>query len=230
MNMVFAITRQYGSGGHEVGKRLATALEIPFYDRETITLAVKESDVGSELFGETDKRAEGSLLSQPAAGNYTFDGPNGNTQIYDKLFMIQAGIIERAARQGPCVIVGQCADYVLRSYQNLFSVFIHADKFERMDRVVREYRIAPEKAAESLIKKDKQRADYYNFYTNQKWDDFDNYDLAIDSSAVGIDQAVDLIRGAAEMKEQRRRVATGKLHASFPESAKELSSAEQTAR
>ena len=207
MNTVFSIARQYGSGGLEVGRRLAKALDIPFYDKELIALAAKESGVSAELFEKADEKASSSLIYSLMVGNYTFGSHsdlNGDLPINDKLFIVQAGIIEKAAQQGPCVIVGRCADYVLRSYQNLFSVFIHADKFERMDRVVQEYNIAPEKAAESLVKKDNQRANYYNFYTGRKWDAFSNYDLTIDSSPVGIDQAVDLIRNAAEMKAQRQ--------------------------
>lgn len=207
INTIFAISRQYGSAGHEIGQKLAQELDIPFYDKELIAIAAKESGVSEKLFESADEKASSSLIYSLMMGSYTFgtrDDLNGDMPINDKLFLIQSEIMDKAAQQGPCVIVGRCADYVLRKYSRLFSVFIHADRFSRMDRVVKQYGIEPEIAAEYLVKKDKQRANYYNFYTNQKWDDFDNYDLTVDSSSIGIEHAVKLIETAAEMKERSR--------------------------
>jgi len=204
INTIFAISRQYGSGGHEIGQRLAQKLDIPFYSKEQIAAAARENGV---LLQNADEHASPSLIYSLLMGSYTFGNRNdlnGDMPINDKLFLIQSDIMQKAAEQGPCVIVGRCADYVLRNHKNLFRVFIYADKFTRMDRIVKEYGIEPKQAAEYLVKKDKQRANYYNFYTNQRWDDLSNYDLAIDSSMFDMDQVVSLLLNAAEMKERRR--------------------------
>ena len=200
--MIIAIARQYGSGGRKIGQKVAKDLNLPFYDKELIALAAQESGISKELFEKADEKASNSLLYSLIMGSYTFGNhvdPAIEMPINDKLFIIQSDIITKAAQEGPCVIVGRCADYVLRECKNVFNVFIYADKFARMDRIVEEYGINPEKAAADVVKKDKQRANYYNFYTNKKWGDLENYHLAIDSSAVGIDNASELIKAAAEM-------------------------------
>ena len=185
---IITIARQYGSGGHEIGEKLAKKLGIPFYDKELIAMAAKKSGYSEEVFEKVDERATNSLLYSLIMGNYTLGGhmavPN-DTPINDKLFLIQADIIKQAALEGPCVIVGRCGDYILRDFTNVFHVFIYADKLSRMDRAVKQYGIDPNKAADILAKKDKQRANYYNFYANRKWGAPENYDLIINSSTYG---------------------------------------------
>ncbi|NLJ31394.1 MAG: cytidylate kinase-like family protein [Clostridiales bacterium] len=204
---IFTIGRQYGSAGREIGKRLAQSLDIPFYDKALIALAAKESGLSEKVLQNADEKASGSLLYSLIMGNYTFGSLpeiSENLPVNDRLFSIQSDLIKKAAEKGPCVIVGRCADDILRENPHLFSVFIFADKFSRMDRIVDQYGIEPEKAAEFLVKKDKQRANYYNFYTNKKWGGVENYHLSLDSSSVGIDGAVDLIRRAGEWKEAQK--------------------------
>lgn len=199
---IITISRQYASGGKEIGKKVAEKLSIPFYDKELITLAAEKSGFSQELFENADEKASSSLLYSLLMGSYAFG--NGVSAanvlpINDQLFLIQSELIKKAAEEGPCVIVGRCADYVLREHKNCLNVFIHADKAARLQRAIQEYHVPENKAAETLIKKDKQRANYYNFYANQKWDSLDNYDLVLNSSALGIDNTAELILRAAEM-------------------------------
>ncbi len=191
---VITITRQYGSGGREIGQKLAENLKIPFFDKELIFLAAKDSGVSESFFDEADERMNGSLLYSLATAS---EGALAkDISFYDRLFQIQTAVIKKIAQNGPCVFVDSCADYVLREEKRVFSIFIHAEDFSRMDRVVHRYGVRLEKAAESLVKKDQQRANYYNYYTNKQWGDPANYNLVIDSAAVGIDDAVELIKAA----------------------------------
>ncbi len=208
MKTIITIARQYGSGGREVGQKLAEYFNIPFYDKELIALAAKETGMNEEMFEKADERASSSLLYSLMIGNYTFGShisPINDMPINDMLFLIQTDIIKKLAKAGPCVIVGRCADYVLRDDKSTFNVFIHTDKLSRMDRIVQEYKVEPEKAADYLVKKDKQRANYYNFYTNKKWGDLENYHLTLNSAATSIDGAVELIKTAVAMKEAMQK-------------------------
>ena len=198
---VITIARQYGSGGREIGEMLAKKLDIPYYDKELIALAAKKSGFSEEVFSKADEKATSSLLYSLVMGSYGFGGGvagMNDMPINDKLFLIQADIISKAAEQGSCVIVGRCADYVLRERKDCLRVFIHADRDSRLRRAVEKYGVDPAKVSDYLTKQDKQRANYYNFYTNRKWDALSNYDLTLDSSAFTPEQAVDLIIQAAE--------------------------------
>ena len=197
---VITIARQYGSGGREIGEMLAQKLGVPYYDKELIALAAKKSGLSEEVFRQADERATSSLLYSLVMGTYGFGGGvvgMNDMPINDKLFLIQADIIRKAAEKGACVIVGRCADYVLRERKDCLKVFIHADRDSRLRRAVEKYGIDPAKVSDFLTKKDKQRANYYNFYTNKKWDSMQNYDLTIDSSVFTSEQAVELIIKAA---------------------------------
>ena len=137
---IITIARQYGSGGREIGEKVASKLGIPFYDRELITLAAKQSGMSPEIFEKADEKATNSLLYSLMMGNYTFGSqvtPMNNLPINDKLFLAQSDIIRDIAEKGPCVIVGRCADYVLRENKNCLHVFIYADHFARMDRIIK---------------------------------------------------------------------------------------------
>ena len=198
---VITISRQFGSGGHEVGEKLAKRLELPFYDKELIALAAKKSGFSEEVFSDVDEKATSSLLYSMVMGSYAFGTrvPGINEMpINDKLF-IQSDIIKKAAAEGPCVIVGRCADYILREHPNCLHVFVHADKAARIKRIVGLGYCDEKKAPDFVTKKDKQRANYYNFYSNNRWDDLQNYDLTIDTSRFSVDLAVDMIIDAAKL-------------------------------
>lgn len=196
---IITIARQYGSGGHEVGERLAEKLNIPLLDKELIAMAAKKSGLSEEVFEKADEKAGSSLLYSMVMGNYTFGsritGIN-EMPINDKLFILQSDIIKSAADKGPCVVIGRCGDYILRDYKNVFRVFIHANKDARVARILRKGLCEEKKVSDFIAKRDKQRANYYNFYSNKRWDDLSNYHLTIDSSQFETDDIADIIIAA----------------------------------
>lgn len=197
---VITISRQFGSGGHEVGEKLARQLDVPFYDKALIAMAAKQSGLSEEVFASADEKATSSLLYSMVMGSYSFGArvPGINEMpINDKLFLIQSDIIKKAAADGPCVIIGRCADYILREHENCLNVFVHASKEERVRRSIAKKDCEERKASDFVTKKDKQRANYYNFYSNKRWDDLQNYDITIDTSRFTVDEAVELLMDAA---------------------------------
>lgn len=199
---VITISRQFGSGGHEVGERLARELNVPFYDKALIAMAAKQSGLSEEVFANADEKATSSLLYSMVMGSYSFGArvPGINEMpINDKLFIIQSDIIKKAAAEGACVVIGRCADYILREHENCLNVFIHANKEERIRRSIAKKDCEERKASDFVTKKDKQRANYYNFYSNKRWDDLQNYDITIDTSRFSIDQAVGMLIDAAHL-------------------------------
>ena len=198
---VITISRQFGSGGHEVGERLARELNVPFYDKALIAMAAKQSGLSEEVFANADEKATSSLLYSMVMGSYSFGArvPGINEMpINDKLFIIQSDIIKKAAAEGPCVVIGRCADYILREHENCLNVFIHANKEDRIRRSIAKKDCEERKASDFVTKKDKQRANYYNFYSNKRWDDLQNYDMVLDTSRFTIDQCVDLLEVAVK--------------------------------
>lgn len=204
MNTIITISREFGSGGHQIGERLAEALGIPFYDKEIIERSAKDSGICQEFFEEHDEKYTNSLLYSLVVGNYsmTADGRlNPEMPMNQKIFLAQFDAIKNMAREGACVIVGRCADYVLSERKNTLSVFISADMEDRKKRVAQRCDIKENKLFDFINKNDKKRANYYNFYTDRKWGTAKNYDLCINSSALGIEGAVELIKKAVELKE-----------------------------
>ena len=203
METVITISRQYGSGGRFIGRKLAEALGIPFYDKELITMAAEESGMSKELFEKADEKAGSSLLYTLSMNSYLLHGMAGvpDLPLNDKVFLIQSEMIRKVADKGPCVIVGRCADYVLREKENCLNVYIYSDLDDRVTRATTYYSLSPERAREQMQKMDKKRASYYNFYTNLKWGRAENYDLSLNSAKVGIDGCVDVIRAFAERME-----------------------------
>ncbi len=202
---VITIARQFGSGGHEIGERLAEKLNIPLLDKQLIAMAAKQSGLSEEVFQRADEKAGSSLLYSMVMGNYTFgsriSGVN-EMPINDKLFLLQNDIIKKKADEGPFVVIGRCADYILREYENVFHVFIHANREARIERIVRKGLAEPKKAPDVIVKRDKQRANYYNFYSNRRWDDLSNYHLTLDSSLYTVDEAADVIIAAINARKQ----------------------------
>lgn len=199
MRTIITISRQYGSGGRLIGQKLAERLGIPFYDKELITLAAQESGYAEHLFEKTaDTNISNSLLYSLAMYGNTmglYDMP-----LNDKLFMAQSKTIQHVAEKGPCVIVGRCADYVLRGVPNVLNVFIHSDMASKVRRVTEDYGVTDDNVVDLINKTDKRRANYYNYYTGMKWGRAENYHLALRSDAVGIDGAVETIIRFVEAK------------------------------
>ena len=204
-NTIITVGRQYGSGGRYVATLLAEKMGIPFYDKELLAEVSKDSGICKELLEEHDEKNTRSFLFsmmsgvQPAGdmGAMYLDMP-----LNHRIFLAQFDTIRRIASEGPCVIVGRCADYVLRDMPNVLNVFIKASKENRIRRITRIYGADPLKAEEMIKKADKQRASYYNYYATNTWGDVNNYDLCVDTGALGIDGAVDLIARCAELHER----------------------------
>ena len=205
---VITISRQYGSGGRFIGRKLAEALNIPFYDKELITMAAEESGMSRELFEKADEKATSSLLYTLSMNSYLLHGMAGvpDLPLNDKVFLIQSEVIRKLAAKGPCVIVGRCADYILREHPGCVNVYIYSDIEERVERATTYYNLSADRASEQIQKMDKKRATYYNFYTNQKWGRAENYDLSLNSAKIGIEGCVEVIRGfvtCAEAEKER---------------------------
>ncbi|MBE6734661.1 MAG: cytidylate kinase-like family protein [Ruminococcaceae bacterium] len=200
---IITIGRQFGSGGREIGKALAESLGIPFYDKELISIAAKESGMDAEVFKNVDERATNSLLYSLSMGLYSFGSSfanNSELPINDRLYILQHQIIKKLAEEGPCVIVGRCADYVLKDRDDCVNIFIHADIEYRKKRAIEIHNVQKNRAEQIVNKTDKVRANYYSFYSGQKWGFAQNYHLSIDSSNLTPEQAVKLITAYLEIK------------------------------
>ena len=203
-NTIITIGRQYGSAGREIGKLVADRLGIKLYDKEMLAVAAKESGICEEIFETHDEKPTNSFLYSLVMDTYSM-GYSGNTYtdmpINHKVFLAQFDAIKSIADQGPCVLVGRCADYALESYDNVVSVFIHAELEDRIRRIARIYGLTDAKAKDRIVKTDKKRASYYNYYTNKKWADSLSYELCLSSSALGVEGTADAIIRYVKMKE-----------------------------
>lgn len=189
---IITIGRQYGTGGREVGKKLAERLGVPYYDRELIARAAKKSGFSEELFDQLDKRATNSFLYSLTMFGST--GTNGMT-LTDQLFLAQCKVIREVADAGSCVIVGRCADHVLREYEDRFDFFIHGTIEDRIRRIqtIGDYELSGKTPEAALEKMDKQRSTYYNYYTGKVWGKCDHYDLCVNAGRIGVDKTVEVI-------------------------------------
>ena len=191
-HLIVTIGRQYGSGGREIGQKLALRFGIPFYDRELISRAAKKTGFSEDLFEQLDKRATNSLLYSLTMFGST--GLNGMS-LTDQLFLAQANIIREIADSGPAVLVGRCADHVLREYDNRFDFFITGSLDDRLQRIQThdDYELSGKSPRAALEKMDKQRSTYYNYYTGKVWGKSDHYDLCINAGRLGVDNAIEVI-------------------------------------
>ncbi len=199
--IVICIGRQFGSGGREIGKGLAQKLGIPCYDKEILKKAAEDSGILPELFEKADEKPTNSLLYSLSTGAHghlmTFNSYN-DYLTNDRLFAFQSDAIRHMAEEGACVIIGRCADYILRGRKDMLSVYIHASMELRIQRICR-LRNIEEDAARSLIKKtDRSRANYYNFYSDNDWGAAETYDLSVDAGRLGVPRCVELLAGVAE--------------------------------
>ena len=203
---VINLGRQFGSGGKEIGEKLAKELNIAFYDKELIHLASKESGLCTEFFEQADEKASktilGGLLSTRipflTEGAYPFNSYLSN----DSLFKIQSDVIRHLASQQSCLFVGRCADYILRDHPRCVNIFISAPAQARIDHMVQLHGITPDEAEELIQKADKKRSSYYNYYSYKTWGAAETYHLCIDSSVLGIDGTVAFIKEFIKKKLQ----------------------------
>ena len=204
MRSIITISREFGSGGREIGKLLAESLNVDFYDKELLEIASKESGICEELFVKHDENYTNSFLYSLVMGSYpvSSDGRiNTELPLNQKIFLAQFDAIRKLAEKGPCVIVGRCADYVLRNQDNVINFFISGDMLHKKRRILERYDIEKNKAEDFIRKTDKRRANYYNYYTDRKWGEAKNYDLCINSSKTGIEGAVQLMQDYIKIKE-----------------------------
>lgn len=198
---VINIGRQLGSGGRAIGHLLADAFGIAYYDREILTLAAENSGLCPEIFERSDEknsflRTLGNII--PFVGG---SGAYYNNEISNEnLFRIQADAIRKAAAEKSCVFIGRCADYVLRDYDRCVNVFVAADTADRVANVARLNGCSPERARELIEQGDKQRADFYNFYSAGTWGAADTYHLCINSSVLGLEETAAFIKAFVEKK------------------------------
>jgi cytidylate kinase len=187
---MITISREYGTGGHQIAKLLAQKLELPFYDKELITIASKETRFGEKAFEEAEHTATTAL-------GYALSN-RSNRSLYgmplnDQLFMVQSGIIRTIADQGPAVFVGRCADYVLSGYKPSIDIFLQASVEARTKTVMERDKLSQKDAETRIARLDKSRATYYNYYTDRKWGNIKNYDIALNVSHLSDQEAADLL-------------------------------------
>lgn len=191
---IIAIGREYGSGGHDVGKLVAKKLGVPFYDKEILTLAAKESGICEELFENHDEKAIPSYLFSfmPSMGEFPTTEP-AEMPLDHRIFMAQFEAITKLAMQGPCVIVGRCADYVLKGQPNLVSVFLYAELNARIERIMQVEHLPFDQAKDRVRKVNKQRQEYYNFFADGNWGHRSNYHLMLNTTGISMDTAAETI-------------------------------------
>lgn len=206
MNTIITIGREFGSGGREIGMKLADKYGIKCYDNELLARAAKDSGFCEEVLMHHDERPTSSFLYNLVMDTYSF-GHNASSfadmPISHKVFLAQFETIKKIADEGPCIIVGRCADYALADYKNAISLFIHADMESKIKRIASKYSLTNDKARDMIVKNDKTRSSYYNYYSNKKWGKADTYDFTINSALLGIDGTVELISGLIEAFEAR---------------------------
>ena len=188
MNTVITIGRQFGSAGREIGEQVAKEFGIKYYDKELLSRAAKESGFCEEILENHDERPTSSFLYNLVMDTYSF-GYNAShyvdMPISHKVFLAQFDAIKKVAGEGPCVIVGRCADYALQDMKNCVHIFIYGNEDAKTQFVMKKYNVDAAKAKDMCNKKDKQRQSYYNYYSSKKWGRADSYDLCINSSVLG---------------------------------------------
>lgn len=194
---IITIARQYGSGGREIGRLLADKCGFEFYDNNLITMSAKKIGVDADKLTEADEKIPNSILYTLAVGSSMYGSVvNPNFQpINDKLFLAQSEAIDEIARKDQgAVIVGRCADHVLEGREDVIRVFLYADFDNRVAEICRRHGISESEAKALVVKTDKRRAGYYNYYTGKKWGKLENYDLAISTDGHTRDQICDIIK------------------------------------
>ena len=200
---IVTISRQYGSGGRYIGENLAKAMGVPCYDEKLIDMVAKESGFAQSFVAEKGERMTGSLLFNIASSlsfaNNVFSTNNGVT-LQDEIYFTQNRIIKELADKGPCVIVGRCADYVLKDNPNVVSVFVHADEKFCLDRAMERNSMTEKEMKKYIEKTDKFRGDFYRYHTGHEWADARNYDLCLNSGKLGFQKCVEEIKAYIKIR------------------------------
>ena len=205
---IITIGREYGSGGRQIGQEVAKYFGIKCYDKELLERAANDSGICKELFEHHDEKPTNSFLYSLVMDTYSFGYSSAgfnDMPMNHKIFLAQFEAIKKIADEGPCILIGRCADYALENYSNVLSVFIHADTTKRAKRISRMYDMTESKAREMILRTDKKRGSYYNYYTNKKWSAVQSYDVCLDSGKLGIDGCVETIIEIIKVKERMKK-------------------------
>jgi cytidylate kinase len=196
INTIITISRQLGSEGSRIGKELSLDFGIPYYDKSLIKKTAKENGYYQDLPPDYDEKPANSLLYSLVMDPRAFirNFCLSEIPVNQRVFMATIKAIKDLAAEGSCIFVGRCADYALSGIENCCSIFIYAPMKSRIKTICKRWNISPNHAEDIIQKSDQQRASYYSYYTNKKWDDIKNYSLSIDSSLLGIDKTATLIR------------------------------------
>ncbi|OPZ73538.1 MAG: cytidylate kinase [bacterium ADurb.Bin478] len=188
--IIITIARQVGSGGREIGEKIAARLGLSFYDRELIQIAAQKSGLGKEFFEQADEEKGRSLFSGILShyGTPAEDGTAGAYLSNEALFQMQSNVIRELAAKASAVFIGRCADYVLKDFPHCLNFFISAAIEDRIQRIMRIQPLTEKKARELIEKTDKKRAAYYNYFTDKQWGAADSYHLCINSSVLGVEE------------------------------------------
>lgn len=201
--IVITIARQYGSGGRTIGEMLAKDLGIEFYDRDLIKVASEGSGVNVDLFAEKDEKAKTGIFGRSRVKNYTGEVLSPSDSKYtseENIFSLQAEAIKKLAEQESCIIIGRAADYILKDYDNVLSVFVHAPMEFLKEQAATKLSLSEKEIEKYIIETDKQRADYYKAHTGREWTDARNYDLCLDSSKLGFERCVEEIKAYMKVR------------------------------
>ncbi|MCI6019259.1 MAG: cytidylate kinase-like family protein [Clostridiales bacterium] len=201
-NIVITIARQYGSGGKTIGEMLAKDLGFECYSREILKMASDDSGINEQLFAKADEKLKNRFFKMPKK---VYDGglisPDSDDFVSDdNLFNYQAKIIKNLAETKNCVIIGRCADFVLKDYDNVASVFVHAPAEFNLARAMERNSLTEKEMQRYIEKTDKYRGDYYRYYTGHEWDDAKNYDLCLDSSKLGFEGCMEAIKSYLKVR------------------------------
>lgn len=195
-NYMITIGRQPGSGGLQVAERLSKLLNIPYYDRELIRMAARESGLDKTCFEKIDEKASHTIFGGlfNIKGSMIEDYYSGHYLSNETLFTIQSEVIRRLANEQSAIFVGRCADYVLKDYPQVLNIFLSARLEDRVHRIAERHQLSPDQATDQIRKTDKKRAAYYNYLSNKTWGRADSYDLCLNTSVLGIDQTIEFLR------------------------------------
>ncbi len=196
MARVITISRGFGSGGRTIGKMLSEDLGMKYYDKDLIRLASEESGINERFFGLVDEKLKGSFLRKGGVYKGDVISPDSPEFTSDQnLFNYQAKIIKQLADKEPAIIVGRCADYILRDRDDVIRVFIYSDMVTAVKNVVNMYGVSEKEAQRLIVKTDKERSEYFKHYTGQDWENAKNYNLCLDTSRLSYDECVEIIKG-----------------------------------
>lgn len=205
-SLVITIGRECGSGGHTIGKLLSQRLGLPFYDKEIVELVAAKTKLSPEFINTHGEYFQGGSLGHIIGYGTRFDGAaKTGSSLTDHLQQAQAETVLEVAQKEPCVIVGRCADYVLKGKVPTLNVFIHSEMSYKVERSAEEHGLLRDKAEATLLRRDKARAQSYKFYTDQKWGDVKNYDLCLDSGKLGVENCVAIIADAYNRMKDRTK-------------------------